>query len=66
MDMTLDVVQFWQKGWRVAHFMLSYAFFIEKLGKQSAFNFLPIATAAHAFRDRGAAEYGMIVLQKTA
>ena len=70
-DRTLDVIQFWQKGWRVAHFVLSYAFFIEKLGecyscgKQSAFNFLSIATAAHAFRNRGAAEYGMIVLQKT-
>ena len=70
-DLTLHVVQFWQKGWRVAHFVLNYAFIIQKLGgcfscaKQLAFNFLSIATAAHAFRSRGAAEYGMIALQKT-
>jgi len=70
-DLTPQVVQFWQKGWRAAHFALNYAFIIRKLvgcfpcAKQSAFNFLSIATAAHAFRNRGAAEYGMIALQKT-
>ena len=69
-DFTRQVIPFWQRGWRVAHFILNYAFIIKKVtgwlpcAKQSAASFLSTATAAHAFRNRGAAEYGMITLQK--
>jgi len=71
-DLTQEVLPFWQQGWRIARFILNFTYLLKCVGvfskaaKQSSSNLLSIATTAHAFKDRGAAEYGMITLQKKA
>jgi len=70
MDLTREVLPFWKKGWRMAHFLLNFArvlryiFILFPTFKESSWNFLSVATTAHALRDSGAAEYGLLVFQK--
>ena len=69
-DLTQEVMPFWEKGWRMACFVLQFSFVLKYLKRfnfnieETTGNFLSIATTAHAFRDRGTAEYGIIILQK--
>ena len=69
LDLTAEVMPFWQQGWRIARFILNFTYLLRMVGmcsataKKSSANLLSVATTAHAFRDRGAAEYGMITLQ---
>jgi cyclopropane fatty-acyl-phospholipid synthase-like methyltransferase len=69
-DLTSEVLPFWELGWRFAHFLLHFpAIFrwahVTRRGiAHTAANCLAVATTAHALRNRAAAEYGMLVLQK--
>jgi len=71
-DLTAEVLPFWQQGWRVARFILNFAHLFRVAGvcsptaKKTSANLLSVATTAHAFRDQGAAEYGMLTLQMKA
>jgi SAM-dependent methyltransferase len=69
-DLTREVLPFWRLGWRMARFILKFSYFLKYMKRfnmgmeQTTGNFISIVTTAHAFRDRGTAEYGMIILQK--
>jgi len=68
--LTQEVLFFLKIGWRRASFVLRFDFILMHLKhfniniEQISGNFLSVATTAHAFKERGTAEYGMIVLQK--
>jgi hypothetical protein len=69
-DLTAEVLPFWRQGWKLAHFVLQFSFLLRWIDwkhpklRETAANFLSIATVAHAMRHRGAAEYGVLILQK--
>jgi len=69
LDLTAEVLPFCQQAWRVARFILNFTYLIRMAGmcsataKKASANLLAAATTAHAFRNRGAAEYGMLTLQ---
>jgi len=68
--LTQEVLPFWKMGWRLASFVLKFSFILKYMElidiniQQTSGNFLSVATIAHAFRERGTAKYGMIILQK--
>jgi len=57
-------------GWRMACFVLQFSFILNHIKRfninieETTGNFLSVATTAHAFRDRGTAEYSKIILQE--
>lgn len=69
-DFTANVLPFWVRGWKLVHFMLNFSWMLQFVNvmhparKHSAANFLAVAMTAHAFRNRAAAEYGMLVFEK--
>jgi len=69
-DLTQEVLPFWTMGWRMACFVLKFSFVLKYMKifrinmQETVGNFISVATTAHALRDRGSAEYGMIILQK--
>jgi len=69
-DLTAEVLPFWELGWRAAHFALNFAYILKYMSKcfrptkKAMGNFLAVATTAHAFQNRCTAEYGLLMLQK--
>jgi len=69
-DLTTEVLPFWTQGWRMAHFILNFAYCLKCISlcfpctKESFGNFLSVCATAHAFRQKGTAEYGIIMFQK--
>jgi len=69
-DLTIEVLPFWELGWRFAHFLLHFAHLLQYVDllhpriAHTGANCLAVATTAHALRNRAAAEYGMLVLQR--
>jgi hypothetical protein len=69
-DLTHQVLPFWRFGWRFAHAALRFSLLIKWIvsssmnKRETGANLLSVSTAAHAFRNKGSAEYGVLVLQK--
>jgi SAM-dependent methyltransferase len=69
-DFTHEVIPFWELGWKVARVFLLFPWLVRKVlhsspkRRETAANLLSVATTAHAMRQRGSAEYGMLVLEK--
>ena len=68
-DLTEEALPFWRLGWRAARAVLRYPMMVRFFARsspartQSAGNLLAAAMVAHALRS-GAAEYGVLVLEK--
>jgi SAM-dependent methyltransferase len=70
-DLTAEALPFWRQGWKLAHFVLQFSSLLRWIDwqhpqlRETAANLCSVATVAHAMRHRGAAEYGLLILQKT-
>jgi len=67
LDLTAQALPFWVFGWRASRVLLRFPRFVRWLTSvrpQTAANLLSVATTAHAMRDSGAAEYGVLVFTR--
>jgi len=64
LDLTAQAMPFWSLGWRISRLIVGIPYFVRWLityRPQTASNLLSVSMTAHAMRDSGAAEYGMLV-----
>jgi 2-polyprenyl-3-methyl-5-hydroxy-6-metoxy-1,4-benzoquinol methylase len=68
-DLTQEALPFWTLGWRVSRAVLRFPWVVRWVAassvsrEQTAANLLSVASTAHAMRDSGTAEYGVLVLE---
>ena len=71
LDLSHEALPFWRLGWRVARVVLlvphliRFVMSVSVACRETAANLMSVATTAHAMRDRGAAEYGLLVFERT-
>jgi len=67
LPLTSQAIPFWDFGWRISRLLIRSASFVRWLSSvrpHTAANLLSVTTVAHALRDSGAAEYGMLVFMR--
>lgn len=69
-DLSHEALPFWVLGWRVARVVLLFPALVRLVVhlsaacRETAANLMSVSTTAHAMRERGAAEYGVLVFER--